>query len=319
MVMNTYLISGTSNYFIEKEIDKIVKDNSKVTVDLNTCSIDELLNEASFSSLFNDKKYLIIKNCVNFYASKKEDSERLKKENERLYQYLTHENPSTYLIFYLTKNPDSKKKITKIITDAGNNIKLPSLNKTQIKEELKKIVEGHKFDITDDSLWHIVNNSLNNFDIAQKELEKIFLYYESPTMIKLEDVKALVSKNIKDNNFELIDAIINRNLKKSLEQLSVIKVFKTDPTIIFLSLASEFRKALDVLIMQQNKYSYGEILSELGIMDFQYQKYQNIHRLYTKKELQDTLLNLSKLDVILKSQNYDKELLLYKYILENCE
>ena len=64
--MNTYLIVGTINYFKEKEVKKIIKDNPYITFDLECSTLEELITEASFSSMFDDKKYIIVKLISKF-------------------------------------------------------------------------------------------------------------------------------------------------------------------------------------------------------------------------------------------------------------
>lgn len=318
--MNTYLIVGTINYFIDKEVKKIIKDHPKITFDLECDTLHDLINEASFSSLFNDQKYIIVKNSKLFYAGKKgEDSTKIKKEMELLQKYLENENKNVHLIFILDKKPDSKKKITKIISDNNNYIEIKSLTKTEMKNELKQYIEVHKYKIDDNSLWYIINNSLNNFDICIKEIEKLMIFYSNPTYIKYDDVLSLVCKNIKDNNYDLIDSIMERKLNESLINLKIIKLYKVDPIVIFMGLASEIRKTYKLFLLQKNKVSFNEILKELNAYDFQLKKYESYLRIYNETELKSLLLSLNKYDFILKSKNIDKELLLYKYIIENCE
>ena len=50
-----------------------------------------------------------------------------------------------------------------------------------------------------------------------------------------------------------------------------------------------------------------------------HKKYFNYLRIYNENELKSMLINLNKYDYILKSKNVDKEMLLYKFIIENCE
>lgn len=318
--MNTYLIVGTINYFIEKEVKKIINDNPKITFDLECETLQDLINEASFSSLFEDKKYIVVRNSKLFYAGKKgEDSTKIKKEMELFQKYLENENKDVFLIFILDKKPDTKKKITKLLIDSNNYIEIKSLTKTEIKNELLKYVEDLKYKIDDNSLWYIINNSLNNFDLCLREIEKLLIFYNEPTYIKYDDVLSLVSKNIRDNNYDLIDSIMERNLNDSLINFKIIKIYKIDPIVIFMGITSEIRKTYKLYLLQKQKVSYNEILKTLNVYDFQLKKYERYLRIYNESELKNLLLSLNKYDFMLKSKNIDKELLLYKYIIENCE
>lgn len=318
--MNTYLIVGTINYFKEKEVKKIIKDNPYITFDLECNSLEELINEASFSSMFNDQKYIIIKNSKFFYPSKKDnDSNKTKNDIDLFNRYLENENKDVFLIFLLDKKPDGKKKITKLISEHNNIIEIKSLTKTEMKEELKKYIEAKKFKIDDKSIWYIINNSLNNFDICISEINKLMLYYLNPTYIEFDCVKKLVSNNIADNNYELIDSIMERKLFESLDNLKIIKIYKVDPIVIFLSVASEIRKTYRLHLYKNNNYSYSDILKKMNMQDFQIKKYYNYLTIYNEDELKSMLITLNKYDYILKSKNVDKEMLLYKFIIENCE
>lgn len=318
--MNTYLIVGTINYFKEKEVKKIIKDNYYITFDLECNTLEELINEASFSSMFNDKKYIVVKNSKLFYASKKDnDSIKIKNDIDLLSRYLENENKDVYLIFLLDKKPDGKKKITKLIGENNNIIEIKSLSKTEMKQELKKYTEENKFKIEDRSLWYIINNSLNNFDICINELNKLMLYYLKPCNIEYNMVLKLVSTNIVDNNYELIDSIMERKLFESLNNLKIIKTYKVDPIVIFLGLASEIRKTYRTLLYKKKNYSFSDIMTKMGMQDYQLKKYDNYLRLYNEDELKNMLISLNNYDYILKSKNIDKEMLLYKFIIENCE
>ena len=66
-----YLIYGESFRLIEEEIEKIIKDsNNKVEMDLMTTSLEDVLTEATYVSMFSEKKYIIVKNA-NFFGSGK--------------------------------------------------------------------------------------------------------------------------------------------------------------------------------------------------------------------------------------------------------
>ena len=75
-----YLIAGESNQLINEELKKITKECDNILyIDYNNSSIDDILAEASYYSMFNDKKVVIVKNA-NFFASDKisEDNKTIK-------------------------------------------------------------------------------------------------------------------------------------------------------------------------------------------------------------------------------------------------
>ena len=105
---------------------------------------------------------------------------------------------------FITDKCDGKKKIVNMFKDNNTFYYHGSMSKTDIKNELYKIVKNDGYNIEDKSLWYIVNNSLNNFDLAYNEIIKIMTYYNKKQMINYSDVIHLTSKTMEDNNFKIV-------------------------------------------------------------------------------------------------------------------
>ena len=85
-----YLIYSTSYHLLDEELNKIfkVKDDIDV-IDFNNSNINEIVNIASYTSLFNDDKKILIKNFdINA------------KDIELLEKYIESPNPDTTLVHY---------------------------------------------------------------------------------------------------------------------------------------------------------------------------------------------------------------------------
>ena len=134
--MNIYLISNESFRLIDKEISKIVKDNAYEIFNLNKSSIKEVLEEASYFSLDNNKKYLVISNADIFGSDKIDDS-----ITDSLINYFNNPNPNTVLIFTTQKPIDSRKKIVKELKSKYKVINAPKMDRKQISEKLTNYVK----------------------------------------------------------------------------------------------------------------------------------------------------------------------------------
>ena len=107
-----YLITSNSYRLMEEEINKIVKSNPYTTLDFNITTIEDIIEEASYFSLFDEKKYLVVKNATIFSSKgTKESSDKTTKKDDLLLNYLNEPNDNTILIFTLYGKADSKKKI----------------------------------------------------------------------------------------------------------------------------------------------------------------------------------------------------------------
>ena len=317
---NIYLISSSSFRLVDDEIKRVIGDNNYTSYDFNNIELDEILEEAAYISLFLEKKYMVVRNASIFGSSKSKDKESKKssKDSEKLLNYLEEPNPNTIIIFIINAKVDSKKKIVKIIKDKYNLIEIRELKPKEIitlsDQNLKK--DGYKSDY--DTLAYIVNCCHNNYDLVYNELAKIKLYYGSNKVVKFDDVTNIVSRNILDNNFKFIDAIVGKNIKEALKYYDDFMIQKVEPIMILSMLAKEYRNILLVKKMI-NRYSKRELMQQLGInYDFQMDKLINNSYSYKEEKLEEILVYLCDLDYKIKSGKVSNKLGLQLFILKCC-
>ncbi|MBE6156712.1 MAG: DNA polymerase III subunit delta [Firmicutes bacterium] len=317
--MNTYLIVSETIYNSEEKLKELKNGiDNIITFNMDENTMDEILQEANYFSMFDDLKCVIVKNAKIFGSSKSSDSNKSKEDANKLLKYLENENKNTKLIFIHNGKVDSKKNIYNIIKDNGNLFLYNSMTKTDMKNELYRIVTKNGYKVDDQSLWYVINNSLGNFDLAINEINKIMIYYSNPTTIKYEDVVALTSKTLDDNNFKLVDFIINRDLENSLKTLNEAKILKVEPNTILSLIYREFRLMLSVLLYESIKYDRSDILKNLKLADWQYNKVKNNLRNYNLREIKEEIVKLSKIDYNLKSGLINKDVVLISYIIDLC-
>lgn len=339
---NIYLITSTSFNLMEEEIKKIVNNNIYTTFDLNTTDIKDILEEANYFSLFDEKKYIIVKSANIFSADKglrkkKKDvldkvkkGEVLTEEEQNIYDdynnkykpvedYLNNSNPNTILIFSLYDKIDKSKEITKTIISKYQYIDIPDLKPNEIKSKITKLFKDNGFSIDDKSITSLLKTCKNNYDLIINESNKITLYYNEPTKVKYEDVLQIISVPLEDNNFKFVDTIMQRNIKESFKMYDDLMIQKVEPIMILSMLAKEIRYTLLIknLLKSKNKY---DIMKMLDIKyDFQYDKYVNYGYQYKEKQLEEYLKYLCDNDYRIKTGKISNKLALQLFIIKICE
>lgn len=312
--MRIILINGESSLLINEQINNIIKNSKNVSsFDLYDSTVDDILIEAGYLSLFGEEKFIIVRNA-NFFGSGKISE----KDSTILLKYLENPNSLTNIIFICSEKIDSRKKLSKIIKDKYEIITIPNLKYYEIEKRVEEYLQKLKYKVDKETVKLIVSNSLNNYDLVMNEVEKIILYYSQPCYIKKEDVEKIVSKSINQNNFLFVDTLIEGNLEKSLELLKDLKTMKIEPTILLALIARDIRIMLNIKkLLEQNKREY-EILSELKLMDWQLEKYLKKIFPYKVKELEEWLIKLTNIDLKIKSGKIDKYYALELLILDIC-
>lgn len=311
--MNIYLISNESFRLIDKEISKIVKDNSYEIFNLNKSSIKEVLEEAAYFSLDNNKKFLVVSNSDIFGSDKIDES-----ITDALINYFNNPNPNTVIIFTTQKPIDSRKKIVKELKSKYKIINTPKMDKKTINSLLTNYVKEQDFDIDWETVNYVINNSYSNLDIMFNELDKIMLYYNFPCRIKYQDVVAIVGTELDNNNFHFVSAVVEKKLDEALKLLNSLKIYKVDSNVLATLLAREYRLMYYVKKMYQNKISLSEICSNLSLADWQVNKLYNNGIHYSESELLKNLVDLCNIDMNIKKGIWDKDIALYGFLLDAC-
>ena len=312
--MNIVLINGESVLLVNEAINDIVKDSKNISsFDMSINTVEDILLEAGYFSMFAEKKFIIVRNANFFGGNKLSENDEKKISN-----YFNNPNSLSCLIFICNEKIDARKKITKLMKEKGEIISIPNLKFYEIENRVEAYLKKMGYNIDKDTVKYIVSNNANNYDLVMHEVQKIILYYNHPCYIQYNDVENIVSKSINTNNFLFVDALVSGNLKKSLALLNDLKIMKVEPTVLISLMARDFRIMLYIKkLLEQNKREY-EILNELKLLDWQLEKYLKEAFPYKINELEEILVKLTDLDLKIKSGKLDKYYALELFILDIC-
>ena len=187
-----YLIETDSKVLLDEELKKIVKNSmNKVIYQFSDVKIKDILEEASYVSMFSDTKYLIVKNADFFGKGKLTDE-----ESKLLQSYLNHPYEMTVLIFTTYEPIDKRKKIVKEFN--GKVISLKSFSGFDLVNATKKLVLSKGYHISDDGIRYLISACLNNWDLINSEVNKLGLIFKKDDKITNDVLRDIVSQNISD-------------------------------------------------------------------------------------------------------------------------
>jgi len=308
-----YLLYGSNNYLIKKEIEKIKKTINDYDInnyDLENTKIENIIDDALQMNLFNENKIIIIDNSYIFTGTT--NKKLLEQNTSILEEYINNQNPTTILIFITNSQKiDERKKITKLLKEKGKIVDLnTNLN---IINEIKNELKNYKID--ESVIRTFIDRVGDNLDILINELEKIKLYKENDKTITKEDIILLTSKNISTDIFDLIEQIVNKNTYQAYIEYNEIIKNGEEPIKILIMLANQFR-----IIYQANKlynkgYTESNIASILDIHPYRIKLALNKSKNYSLDTLLNYLYKLANLDIDIKTGKIDANLALELFIL----
>ena len=307
-----YLLNTQETFLINKEKEKIIKENSidEINVneyDLEETSIKDIIDDCSIYSLFNDKKVIIVNNSYLFTAKKsKEEDLKL------LEEYLNNYNPDTILIFVVNDKLDERKKVTKLIKKVG---KVLELDIKDIKSIVKEMFKPYEIDNSLITLF--IDRVGNDLTLINNEINKIKIYKDKDMLITKEDIISLTNENIEANIFLLIDSIINKNKKEALLIYNKLIDLNEEPIAIIIALANKIRSIYQTKELYRKGYKESDIASILGVKPGYLYYLRDSLSKYDSYKLYNLLEQLADLDYGIKKGTISKKQALELFIIEN--
>lgn len=310
-----YLLYGEENVLINNEVNKIINDNNIDEAcisryNLEEVSLKDIVEDANTTSLFSDKKVIIVDNSYIFIRTTKKVIEQ---DTDILLSYINNPNPDTILIFIINNDKiDSVKKISKLIKEKGS---IKEFNTpTNINSYVSKLFDDYKID--NNSINLLIKRVGTNLNILKEEVDKLKIYKIDDKAITREDIINLTNKNIDTNIFTFIDNIINKNKNDALNTYQEMLKLNEEPIKIIIMLANKFRLMYQACELSKKGYSIDDIATKLNSKRYPVQLAIEKGYRYDSKILLNNLEALADLDTNIKMGLVDKEIALELFILK---
>tara|TARA_B100001142_G_scaffold69767_1_gene69969 strand:+ start:65039 stop:66022 length:984 start_codon:yes stop_codon:yes gene_type:complete len=296
-----YIITGDEEFLIKEKskelIDKLNQE-SQLNIDhINGANINyqELLNQISNLSLFDEKKISYIENFFSNFNKKNK-----KKDIDNFYASLKHLIQNTELIFvelpkvnyqnYRNETLTKKNVIFKQIPNEAQFFELNKISNFQNNREVinwcKKKCQKLDIQIEDDALKELVDLKNNNLRALVNELNKLHAYSDGKKIEK-SHVQLLTNEWKEYNIFPIIDSIVAGNGHQVREQINTLilrgEISRQEIMYRIAKQTSEFLKVSSVKNLTKN-----QIEKEVGIHGYRLQKIIE----QVKKEESQYLYNL---------------------------
>lgn len=310
-----YVFYGKEQVLIQKELDKIQKENHLAELDiteysLDTDSLKNGLEDAETVSFFQEKKMVLFTNCFFLTASTKKGL--LEQPVTLLEEYIEHENPSTILVLVVPyEKLDERKKIVKALRQKG--IVKECNQVSNMNAYLKELFQGYQ--ISKGTLSLFQERVGVHLELLEQEAEKLKMAAWDQKKITEELVDQLTIQTIDLDIFALIEAIVTKQKKKAMEMLEEMLKRGEEPIMIVIMLANQFRMIYQAKELYQSGYTEKDIASTLGVHPYRIKKALEKGRRFENERLLSLLDQLASLDYQIKSSTINKRLGLELFLL----
>lgn len=305
---NIYLIISAEMVTYDSQINEIIQKNPDSTVlryDLEEVPIEKLIEDLDTYNFLENKK-IVVGLHASFLNGDKKDA--VSHNLHSLEKYLKNPNPDNILIL-VTDSVDKRKKI---VTELLANCEV-------IEKELSMndVIMNHLEDYEmDRKAINLLIEYCQDKERVITELEKLKLYKLEEKKITEEDIKEIVSKNIDDNIFTLVDFIINGKKKEAFEVYNELLLHGEQVANIIPKLANKIRLIYQVKVFLSEGKSDLEISKLLKMHPYPIKLAREVSYKYSDKLILEYLNKLADLDYDLKSGKGSPNIIFETFIAE---
>lgn len=305
-----YVFLGNEINLLKRRIDGLKRElniNNIIEYDFDDSNIIDILNEANYVDLFNEKKLIIVS---NFSFKKVKDA--FEKE---LLRYIDNMNDNVIILKCIDESLDERKNITKKLREKCKVEEIKKMDYKELHEYITNMFVSNNKKITYNQVKEILNRCEYNDDLAINETEKLLLYKIGEDVITDDDIDKVVSKSSEKEIFTLSDAVMKKNLKQIFNSYNILIRSGIEPVVLIDNLARQFRTLYQVKILCKTM-DEKEISRKLGLNPYVVKKaHENVNN-YEEEELINNLYELSNLDIDIKVKGLDKYKVLENFFLK---
>lgn len=305
-----YVFLGNEINLLKRRIDGLKHElniNNIIEYDFDDSNIIDILNEANYVDLFNEKKLIIVS---NFSFKKVKDA-----YEKELLRYIDNMNDNVIILKCIDESLDERKNITKKLREKCKVEEIKKMDYKELHEYITNMFVSNNKKITYNQVKEILNRCEYNDDLAINETEKLLLYKLGEDVITDDDIDKVVSKSSEKEIFTLSDAVMKKNLKQIFNSYNILIRSGIEPVVLIDNLARQFRTLYQVKILCKTM-DEKEISRKLGLNPYVVKKaHENVNN-YEEEELINNLYELSNLDIDIKVKGLDKYKVLENFFLK---
>lgn len=317
-----YLVQGQEAYLIDQvkaQFRQLLAPEEATMnfgdYDLATVPLGEALNDASSAPFFGERRLVFIQHPLFLTSAAKQTN--VVHDVAGLIKYLQQPSQTTTLVIFATYDKlDERKKVTKLLKKKATLIDVRPLTEQKAQRYVASYLKQKNIAIQPEALQLLVQRTEANLTLMMGELTKLILYAEKQREITVAAVESLVTQNLEQNIFTLVDAVMARDVARAVSLYRQLILQKEEPLKLNAILVGQFRLLLQVKILQRNGYSQGDLARVLHAHPYRVKLALGQAKHFSQKALRQAYLGLVDLEYQLKTSQRDAELLFQLFILK---
>ncbi len=325
---NIYLIAGEETYLAEKFLSSLLSilgAGDDIQYFDNASDMESILQSLDSSPFFSEKNIIIAKNLKLFQSKL---SEKDKKDENLLIDYLKNIPDYSILILITTQKLDKRRKLLKLIDKTGSLVECESLSYWNIGDWLNGRLRelNLRFDREAYAYFLEAVRSMDKISLGflDQELQKLVLYTgaeaksTSAEVINLTTLKEVLSSIPEISTFTLWDMLCDKNIASALELFAIQQQSGIHPLRLLSLLVRQVRQLWQVKVFLAKGQNPRQITATLKLHPFITEKIIKQANNFTIEHIEKTLQDLATADYKLKTGS-DEPALIENIFIRFCQ
>ena len=269
----SYYIDGISKYIETSVLTEEERGFNQMVLYGRDVAIEDIISSAKRYPMMAERQVLIVK-----------EAQDLSRTIEQLVSYVENPQPTTVLVVcYKYKKLDARKKLAKLVKQKGVLFESKKLYENQVPDWIRRVLAGKGYSITPKAAQMLTEFLGNDLSKVSNELDKLQLIIQPGAQITPQLVEENIGISKDYNNFELQNAIGQRDVKKAF---GIVQYFaqnpKNHPLVMTVALMYSFFSKLLKYHSLTDKSLAPKIL---GVSPYFIKDYQTAARQYPMKKV----------------------------------
>ena len=306
---NLYLFTGTAEIFIQNRISRIISsyDKQQVSIikyDMEQTSFSRVLEDACTLPFLEDLKIIILRNPT--FLTTKGD---LANDAKNFIKYLKNPVETSIIIINATNiTPNPANEVYKALKNYAMIIDYSDSEEIEIKGWISRTCAARNIEIKDSAI-NLFLEYINSDQVRMvNELDKIMNYVNDGGIIDEQVVKLLVTKDLSKEIFNLIKAIISKDLIKTNKIYQTLAIQTKAIGGVIAMISNSFKDLLTTAKLLKAGYSQHDISRFYNVSSSRAYYIVKDAKNFRIEDLENYIIKMADLDYKIKSGKIDKNI-----------
>ena len=254
-----YLLFGCERYlrnFYEKKLIAALggsRDDMNTNIfDTNPVSASDVISQAQTLPFFAERRIVVVRYSGFF-----------KKNGDELADFIA-EAPDTTVFIFVEDEADARLKLYKQIAKNGLCVEFTTQSDKYLLQNIGAYLKKNNKRMSEDDAKYMLDVIGSDMGRLMSELEKLISYALEKEVITKEDIDTICSRNIEDRIFEMIDAIMRKDIRTCLDRYEDLLALTVSPVKIIVLLENQFLWMLQLKSMYDSGYNRQGIIETIA-------------------------------------------------------